>query len=191
MRLGIQPIFWRYLIFGFLIVSGICSIIFGLLSPGFMTELLGLSPEVGIHEGTEVGSLAPDFRLISISGDVIHLSQFQGKPVVVNFWATWCTPCVVEMPNLQKIYEEHDKQFEILAVNAGESEFTVKQFAKAIGIDFLVLLDPDFDIQSRYKIRGYPTTFVLDADGVVQAQHIGILGESQLEEYLELVGMSK
>ena len=191
MRLGIQPIFWRYLIFGFLIVSGICGIIIGLLSPGFMTELLGLSPEVGIHEGTEVGSLAPDFRLISISGDVIHLSQFQGKPVVVNFWATWCTPCVVEMPNLQKIYEEHDKQFEILAVNAGESEFTVKQFAKAIGIDFLVLLDPDFDIQSRYKIRGYPTTFVLDADGVVQAQHIGILGESQLEEYLELVGMSK
>lgn len=191
MRLGTPAVFWRRFLFGLLIVFGISGIIIGLLSPGLLPDLMGLSRESGTHEGTEVGSLAPTFNLESISGEVIRLNQFHGKPVIINFWATWCTPCVVEMPNIQKIYEEYDYKFEVLAVNAGESKHTVEEFAKGIGIDFVVLLDPDYDIQTRYRIHGYPTTFILDSDGIIRAKHIGMLGESQLEEYLTLVGVSK
>jgi len=191
MRLAVRPVFWRNFLLGILIITGVSGLIIGLFSPRWFSEIIGISFKQETSTGIDVGSLAPDFALSSISGEMIQLNQLQGKPVLINFWATWCAPCVIEMPNIQKYYKEFDHQFEVLAVNAGEKNLTVEQFANALGIEFPVLLDPDNKIQLLYRVRGYPTTYVLDADGIIRAQHIGLLGESQIEEYLALVGVSK
>ena len=145
--------------------------------------------EVAAQPG--VGELAPDFELVSQNGEAYHLYDLRGKPVLINFWATWCAPCLLEMPNIQKYYEKFPNDFTILAINAGESEKAVMQFVDDIGISFPVLLDPDTKIQSLYKIKGYPTTFFVDKDGFVRVQHIGMLSEKQLGEYLATLGIEE
>lgn len=139
----------------------------------------------------EVGSLAPNFELAALSGKTVQSTNLLDKPVFINFWATWCAPCVLEMPNLQKYYEKYGDEFEILAINAGESERDVGQFVDDIGITFPVLFDPQSKITLEYKVQGYPTTFILRSDGIIQAVHIGMLSEKKIEEYLESVGAMK
>lgn len=139
----------------------------------------------------KVGYTAPDFELQNLAGETIKLSDLRGKPVLINFWATWCGPCRLEMPDIQKIYEIYQGEFLVLAVNADEQERIVAKFAKDIGITFDVLLDPGANVQSVYQLRGYPTSFLVDDEGVIRVQHIGLLHEAQLEEYLTQVGLSK
>lgn len=139
----------------------------------------------------KVGYSAPDFELNNLAGDTIKLSNLRGKPVLINFWATWCGPCRLEMPDIQKIYENYQGDFEVLAVNADEQERIVAKFAKDIGITFEVLLDPGANVQSLYQLRGYPTSFLVDQEGVIRVQHIGIMHEAQLVEYLAEVGLSR
>jgi peroxiredoxin len=136
-----------------------------------------------------VGSIAPDFELESLTGEKIKLVNLRGTPVIINFWATWCAPCVLEMPGLQRTYENYQGKFEILAVNAGENSFRVHQFAKDIGITFNVLFDPDSSVQALYQITGYPTTFILDSDGIIRVKHIGQLDEDRLSSYLIQLGI--
>lgn len=139
----------------------------------------------------KVGYTAPDFELQNLAGETIRLSDLRGKPVLINFWATWCGPCRLEMPDIQKIYRIYQGDFLVLAVNADEQERIVAKFAKDIGITFEVLLDPGANVQSVYQLRGYPTSFLLDREGVIRVQHIGLLSEAQLVEYLTEVGLSK
>lgn len=139
--------------------------------------------------GPEVGAQAPDFELERIDGGTLHLSDLRGKPVLVNFWATWCAPCVLEMPNIQKYYEKYPGQFEVVAVNADESLRSVDKFVKDIGVTFPVVLDPGLKVQALYRPRGLPTSFLIDAEGRVRTQHIGLMSEKKLAEYLEQVGV--
>jgi thiol-disulfide isomerase/thioredoxin len=136
----------------------------------------------------EVGSQAPDFELASSSGESIRLGSFLGKPVLVNFWATWCAPCVLEMPNIQKYYEKYPGAFAVIAVNADESQVKVERFVKDMDLTFPAVLDPGSKVQALYRLRGYPTTYFIDSQGVVRFRHIGMLTESQLEEYLGELG---
>jgi len=136
----------------------------------------------------EVGALAPDFELIDLGGESVRISDYLGKPVLVNFWATWCAPCVLEMPNIQKYYERHPGAFSVIAVNADESRNTVDGFVQDMGLTFPVVLDPGSKVQTLYRLLGYPTTYFLDAEGVVQFRHIGLLREKDLEEYLVKMG---
>jgi len=141
--------------------------------------------------GPIVGAKAPDFTLEVLSGGEINLRDLQGKTVVLNFWATWCAPCVIEMPNLQKYYEKYAGEIEILAVNADEPPKIVQEFIEDIGASFPVLLDPGAAIQDLYRIRGYPTTFFLDTKGIIRAQHIGMLSEAQIKDYLLKVDIGR
>ena len=149
------------------------------------TPLLG-NPDA--HISAEVGSAAPDFELESLSGSKVRLSDLRGKPVIVNFWATWCAPCVLEMPNFQKFYENYPDAFELLAVNSGEPVNTVENYIKNMGITFPVLLDPQDQVHELYPFRGYPTSYIIDKEGKVRFQHIGIMDEKQLDHYLSAVG---
>jgi thiol-disulfide isomerase/thioredoxin len=146
---------------------------------------------VSADEAPVVASPAPDFTLDSLEGDSLQLTSFRGTPVLINFWATWCAPCLLEMPNIQKYYEKYPGQFEVLAVNAGETEQTVQRFVDDLGVNFKILLDPDVKIQELYHIKGYPTTYIVDKDGIIRFQHIGSLSEKQIEEYLEAVGITE
>ena len=121
-----------------------------------------------------VGKAAPDFELQNLDGQSISLSDLKGKPVLVNFWATRCPPCVSEMPYIQEIYDEWSgKGLILLAINIGESSSKVEQFLQDHNLSLPVLLDTGKVVARRYNIRGIPTTFFIDKDGIIQEKIIG------------------
>ena len=128
----------------------------------------------GQAQGPEIGKLAPDFELSSLDGKVVSLSDFRGKPVFLNFWATWCGPCRFEMPFIQKMYEGLSNEgLVVLAVNVQENPTRVKEFVESFGLTFPVLLDTNSEVRLAYNIRGIPTTFFIDKNGIIQDIKIG------------------
>jgi len=125
-------------------------------------------------EGTKVGNLAPDFQLQNLDGKPASLSELRGKPVILNFWATWCGPCVNEMPYLQQVCEEWSaKGVMLLAINIDASSSEASQFLQAHELSLSVLLGAKADVAARYNIRYIPTTFFIDKDGIIQAVKVG------------------
>lgn len=125
-------------------------------------------------QSPEPGKPAPDFQFQTPEGQPSSLSDFQGKPVLVNFWATWCSPCVREMPYLQQIYEERQgKGLVLLGINIQESPSQVTEFMQARGLSFPVLLDTEGEATQRYNIQYIPSTFFIDKDGIIQEIKIG------------------
>ncbi|MBI1298079.1 redoxin domain-containing protein [bacterium] len=139
-------------------------------------ELAGTVPMNVDNANTspEVGAFAPDFSLISLDGEELRLSDYRGKPVIVNFWATWCPPCRAEMPALEEIWTQYDENVVILGVDQGESPQLVAHFTRVqVPVTFPILLDIDHSIGDGYWVRSLPTTFFIDPDGVIQDIHIG------------------
>jgi thiol-disulfide isomerase/thioredoxin len=134
----------------------------------------------------EVGAVAPDFRLQDLNGASVSLGDLRGQVVVLNFWATWCGPCQAEMPMIQESY--NDGEFAVLAINFDESIDKVQGFVNEISLSFPVLLDPGGKIQELYRVRGYPSTYFVDADGVIQFIHIGEMSKANLDSYLAQIG---
>ena len=127
-----------------------------------------------IPQAPQVGKRAPDFQLPDLEGQSVSLSEFQGKPVLLNFWATWCGPCRQEMPHIQGIFEEKsDTDLIILAVDIGEELSTVNNFLQNGNFSFTVLLDTKQEISLKYNIRAIPTTFFIDKDGIIQEIKVG------------------
>jgi len=121
-----------------------------------------------------VGEAAPSFTLQNLDGQSISLNDLKGKPVLVNFWATWCGPCVSEMPYIQEIYGEWSgKGLVVLAINIGDSSSEAEQFLQNHNLSLPVLLDTNKAVARRYNIRGIPTTFFIDKDGIIQEKIIG------------------
>jgi len=128
----------------------------------------------GSEPTATVGKAAPDFTLQNLDGQSISLSDLKGKPVLVNFWATWCGPCVSEMPYIQEIHEDwSDSGLMVLAINMGDSASEVEQFLQEHNLSLPVLLDTKKVVAPKYGIRAIPTTFFIDKDGIVQVKVIG------------------
>ncbi|HEV8539953.1 MAG TPA: TlpA disulfide reductase family protein [Nitrospiraceae bacterium] len=125
--------------------------------------------------GLKVGSLAPNFQLTDLNGNELSLANYRGKVVLVNFWATWCGPCRVEMPAMQLLYQDFDrKDFEILAVSTDPQGMAVtRPFRDALGLGFPILHDSDFRIGVLYGARTLPMTFILDRDGIITHRIFG------------------
>ena len=139
----------------------------------------------------EVGAEAPDFVLRDLAGNDVRLSDYRGETVLLNFWATWCGPCRLEMPAIEGRYQAFkEDDFNVLAINFDESEDAVREFRDELGLSFPLLLDPGGNVQHLYRIRGYPSTVFVDPEGVVSIVHIGILTEGQLDQYLLELGYS-
>ncbi len=130
-----------------------------------------------------------DYELTRLDGEKMRLSDFRGTPVVINFWASWCEPCKQEMPVFQAVYSEQPEAFVILAVNPDESRETAEKFAESLELTFPILLDPDRDLQRQLMVRGLPTTFFVDAEGVLRAQHVGELNRQLFLDYLAKIGV--
>lgn len=141
--------------------------------------------------GLQRGARAPGFILDDLAGQPVKLSDFTGRVVLLNFWATWCAPCRDEMPLLQQRHAQYAPALAVIAVNFDEPLEYVQAFAAEFGLTFTVLLDPGGAAQDAYAVRGYPTTVLVDAQGIVRIVHIGAMSEGQLDEYLAEMGLSR
>ena len=154
------------------------------LAPAAQTADTAEDVPVGLH----VGERAPDFHAQTLDGETVSLADFRGQVVLLNFWATWCSSCKKEMPLLQTVYELYQPDFVVLAVDYNESADRVRAFAEENGMGFPVLLDPDGTINDDLfgeVIPGYPTSLLLDRDGVIVAYFPGELNGAQLTDALE------
>ena len=116
-----------------------------------------------------IGSTANDFSLPDLNGETRQLSQFRGKIVLLNFWATWCKPCTTEMPAMQSCYDKlRDRGLVVLAVNELEDNTKVREHIKTYGHTFPVLMDRDNRVANMYGVYGLPVSVFIDERGVVQ-----------------------
>jgi peroxiredoxin len=134
----------------------------------------------------QVGEPARDFVLNDVDGSPITLSDLHGRPIILNFWATWCAPCRVEMPDLQAAYDRHQADgLVIFAINREETAVTVRDFFyDELDLTFTPLLDEAGDVARLYGVANYPTSVFVDGDGLVTAVHLGLMTEAQIEGYL-------
>jgi peroxiredoxin len=124
----------------------------------------------------EVGHFAPDFTLPSLDGKMVRLSEFRGtKGVFINFWATWCPPCRLEMPTMEQMYQEYQSRgLEILAVSidAGPKD-AIENFMRELRLTFPVLLDPEMVVLRMYKFFGLPGSVLIDKQGIIRFKEQG------------------
>ena len=118
--------------------------------------------------------MAPDFALKDIDGKVHHLSDYRGKIVMVNFWATWCPPCRLELPSMEKLWQAtQHKDVIMLAINIGEDADTIFTFTADYPVTFPLLMDRDSSVISKYPVLGLPTSFVIDPKGRIIYRAVG------------------
>jgi peroxiredoxin len=134
--------------------------------------------------GPGVGRIAPDFRLPTLDGSSFRLSDLRGKPVVLNFWATWCGPCQRELPALQKAAVHFEDEVIIVGVDQGEEAETVQRYVDELGLTFPIPLDADGDVGFVYNVKGLPTTFFIDRNGVIQSLWMGEMNSVTLAEQI-------
>jgi peroxiredoxin len=137
-------------------------------------------------EGARPGDTAPDFRLPTLDGEIVSLSEFRGQPVFLNFWATWCGPCRAEMPYIQQLYERWTGQgLVVLAIDIQESPDTVRDFVEEFEFTFPVLMAADADVPLSYNVRSIPTSVFIDADGIIREVKRGaFVSEVEIERIL-------
>lgn len=150
------------------------------MSLGIAWTVASKIPEAEMSGGEiaspQAGFLAPDFSLETIDGGEITLSALRGRIVVVNLWASWCPPCRAEMPAFQAVYEDFGAQdLVVLAVNMTfqDSEAEASSFAAELGLTFPIALDHSGEIAESYRMRALPTTFFIDAEGIIRQVLVG------------------
>ncbi len=141
-----------------------------------------LKPSGEAYTTLVVGQPAPDFDLEAVDGTRVRLADLKGKPLVLNFWASWCTPCRKEMPDFQAVYDQYkDEGLQVYGINVGESRVAVTSFMESLGVRFPSLLDLDEEAQRAYKILPLPATFFIDRNGTIRAIYQYQMSRAQME----------
>jgi peroxiredoxin len=145
-------------------------------------DVLADLPESGF---VGVGDAAPDFQADRLTGATISLADLRGRIVVINFWATWCPPCRVELPELDAYQAEMGDQIVVLGVATGEPKGTVEPFVRQQGLRFPIVLDEQGSIGAAYGVAGLPTSVILDRSGIVRERVTGPMTRDTLARRVE------
>jgi peroxiredoxin len=140
----------------------------------------------GAGPAPRVGAEAPDFSLKTLDGRDVSLSSLRGRPVMVNFWATWCPPCRAEIPEIASLYREkhNGENFEILGVATQSNRDTIQAFATEFGMTFPLLPDVESRVTSLYHVLPIPTSFFIDKDGIIREMRVGVVDRETMEKWL-------
>ncbi len=175
-------------------------------SPWFWVAIIGLVLLLGVgwiaySRGTTVveggainlepapiaGYPAPDFELVNLEGETVRLSDFKGKPVILNFWATWCGPCRAEFPEFQAAAVDNADRLVIIGVNNtyADNPEAVPEFVQEMGVTFPIVLDKDQQVINAYNVLGLPTTVFVDSQGLVNEVFTGPLNKAYIESKIQ------
>lgn len=140
------------------------------------------------NEVLGIGDEAPDFTLVDLNGEEHRLSDYKGKGVFLNFWGTWCKPCVKEMPAMDRQYEIfEEKGVQILAVNIAQSNFEVQRFADQYELDFPIVIDKTKSVMEAYNINPLPTTLLINPEGKIEQISHGEMTEQDIANFMEQI----
>ncbi len=132
---------------------------------------------------------ASDFEVFNRQGEKVKLSDFLGKPIIVNFWATWCEPCKIELPEFDEAYKKNKDEIEFLMVNLTdgyqETEESVTEFVKQNNYEFPLYFDTEYSATNTYRIYSIPQTLFINKEGNMVKSHIGMIDKESLEKYIE------
>ena len=133
----------------------------------------------------------PDFSVLDANGNTVKLSQLAGKPIVLNFWATWCPPCKAEMPDLQKAYEAYGEEICFVMINLTDGYYdtvdSAKQFLADNGYTFPVYFDTQNSAATAYQVSAIPTTYFISAEGEIVSQKVGMLTDAEINAAMKLL----
>lgn len=137
-------------------------------------------------EVLKAGDKAPNFSLQDMDGNSYKLSDYEGEGVFLNFWGTWCAPCVKEMPAMDRQFEVYkDQGVNVLAVNIAQSDFEVQSFVDRFGLSFPVAIDNSKSVMTAYNIRPLPTTVLVNPEGRIQRIVTGEMTEEDIKGFME------
>ena len=158
---------------------------------GSQVQLDTLATQAAEEDNEAAKQLAPDFTVYDLEGNPHKLSDFRGKPVILNFWATWCGYCKMEMPDFNEKYQEYGEEIHFLMVNVTDgSQETVEKasaFVAEEGYSFPVYYDTTLEATSSYPTNGLPVTFIIDAEGAVTAWQQGMMTADALQKGIDMV----
>ncbi|MEW6048102.1 MAG: TlpA disulfide reductase family protein [Bacillota bacterium] len=158
-----------------------------LVAAGFVVGAVLYNRSLGSQ--AEVGKVAPSFELEALDGQRVQLAAFRGRPVLVNFWTTWCDPCRDEIPGLETFFRRFGDRMSLIGVNVREPLAAVRDFAFEFGMTYPVVRDVDGRVSERYRLRGYPESWLIGPDGVARRYWPGPITFEQLEQaYQEVMG---
>ena len=135
----------------------------------------------------EPGMLAPDFVLARADGSLVRLSDLRGRPVLLNFWADWCTFCKDEMPAMQRIADAYGDDLVVLGVNAGDPVEVGERFVEQAGVTYERAYDLDLEVTDGYRVLAMPTSYFIDADGIIIAHNFGVMTHETMLEKVDRV----
>jgi len=162
--------------YSFILVLGVIAFVGFFLSGCPSKDSNAPTPSGPPVEGFHVGNLAPDWSLRQRDGTVFTLSDHRGKVIFLNFWATWCVPCRVEMPAMEKLYQAFkDKPFVMVAVSEDEEGWpVVDKFVEEVDLNFTIVLDQDGKVSKKYRSFRFPETFIINKKGVIVDKRVGV-----------------
>ncbi|MGN7470386.1 TlpA family protein disulfide reductase [Brevibacillus sp. SAFN-007a] len=152
------------------------------------------APVVADVQKPEPGFLAPHFTLTGLDNQTYKVEGKRNKPLLLNFWASWCGPCRMEAPDLQKIYEKYGGQIDMYGVNVTSSDNpeSAQAFVQSYKLTFPIPMDVSGSVSNRYLVQAFPTTYLIDAQGIVRKKIIGMIDAGTLERELrQLLGEKK
>ena len=171
----------------------IAGVLYPKLSSGLQTQQLAPTPpatteEPDATEATQPETIpAPDFTVLDWDGNEVNFSDYAGKPVVLNFWAHWCGPCQMEMPEFNAKYEELEGEVTFLMVHVGADMDAGKEKVTEGGYTFPVVFDKDSQVAAFYGVSAFPTSFFIDKEGNLQAYYVGAMDGDLLQQGIDVI----